>query len=225
MSRNRVLAAVVVSLLLGVGGYFFWQKERASHSGPGSSAGNDSRLASPWDVARIESDAHTGKISRGPDRVFFKNGTMIDNLGFDLKFLGKLKAEENPPVLLFSGRECVDCEEGLNFYVYSLQKSSAIPYSYPAGKVSSEEDGGVFYQGRGFFGKCFSDGQEGVIAFGSLVQSDGSWKKVVTSYSFQPDGTFVGKEVDAEKFTIEDTLKKVLQGTCQEMPQQDYSEG
>ncbi len=48
---------------------------------------------------------------------------------------------------------------------------------------------------------------------------------MITTYTFQPDGTFLGKEVDAASYALEDTLSRVSQGICHEMPKEDYSEG
>jgi hypothetical protein len=165
MKKKRIFLLIVVCIVLAPAGFFYRHLNSRAHR---RQTRDQTAPASSWDVARIDTDDFKSGKSYSPDRVYFNNGTKIDNLGYQLKYLGKLKANETPPILLFSGRECIDCEEGLNFYVYSVLKSAAVPYSYPAGKVSSQEDGGVFYEGRGFFGKCFSDGQEGVIAYGNF---------------------------------------------------------
>ena len=183
-----------------------------------------------WDVVRIEPEDRT-KPAFGPDRVFFRNGSTTDHIGFELKYLGQLTSPDGSPVVVLSGRTCANCDAGVSFFMYSPKSNQVGTYAYPAGNVSSKDDGSddkpeLYYSGRAFMGKCLLSHSEweGIIAFGRHRDELGAWESVVQVYEFEPDGAFNGKAIYQNLPDIAESLKRVAQGVCREMPARDYTD-
>jgi len=183
-----------------------------------------------WEVVRIVPEERS-KPAFGPDQVFFKNGSTTDHIGFELNYLGQLTSPDGSPVVVLSGRTCVGCDAGMSFFMYSPKSNQVGTYAYPAGNVSSKDDGSddkpeLYYSGRAFLGKCLLSHAEweGIIAFGRQRDELGAWESVVQVYEFEPDGAFNGKAIYQNLPDIAESLKRVAQGVCREMPAKDYTD-
>jgi hypothetical protein len=170
----------------------------------------------PWDVLKIE--------QAQPDHVYLRNGKVLDTVGYDLKYIGKMKLSSGP-ILLFSGQTCMECDEGDNLIVYSVAADAVTWKSaYPSATAANVDDGKVFYQGRAFFGECLPGLSPSVVAFvHSNVKGD-SWKDTVFTYVFRLDGTVEEKELSDNLPDVSESLKAVSQGKCDELPHYDYTE-
>ena len=69
--------------------------------------------------------------------------------------------------------------------MYSPKSNQVGTYAYPAGNVSSKDDGSddkpeLYYSGRAFLGKCLLSHAdwEGIIAFGRHRDELGAWESV-----------------------------------------------
>jgi hypothetical protein len=169
-----------------------------------------------WDVLKIEQG--------NPDRVSFKNGKVVDTIGYQLKYIGKMTLPSGP-ILLFSGQTCMECDEGVNLIVYSVASDSVTWKSaYPSATAANVDDGKVFYEGRAFFGECLPGLAASVVAFvHSNVQGD-AWKDSVFTYAFKLDGTVEEKEITENLPSVEESLRAVSQSKCEELPHYDYTE-
>jgi hypothetical protein len=170
----------------------------------------------PWDVLKIEQGQ--------PDRVSFKNGKVVDTIGYELKYIGKMRLSSGP-ILLFSGQTCMECDEGVNLLVYSVAADAVTWKSaYPSATAANVDDGKVFYQGRAFFGECLPGLSPSVVAFvHSSIKGD-AWLDSVFTYVFRLDGTVEEKEITENLPDVAESLKAVSQGKCEELPHYDYTE-
>lgn len=200
------------------------------HAEPALEAGHSLVSDPNWEVVRISPEDRS-KPAFGPDQVFFKNGSTTDHIGFELKYLGQLTSPDGSPVVVLSGRTCADCDAGVSFFMYSPKSNQVGTYAYPAGNVSSKDDGSddkpeLYYSGRAFMGKCLLSHAEweGIIAFGRHRDELGAWESVVQVYEFEPDGAFNGKAIYQNLPDIAESLKRVAQGVCRELPARDYTD-
>jgi hypothetical protein len=186
-----------------------------------------------FEVVRIEKGHSTDSLERTRDRVVLKNGMILDSIGYDLKYIGEMSVAKH--ALIFSGRDCIDCGSGLDFFVYSVNDSHMTYFPYPAARAYTYGEKDPFYEGRAFFGNCLgrSDGSagaalsersQGIIAFGSSREDDGSWKKLVMTFSLDETGELEETTIAGNLPDIENTLKEVSQGRCHEFPHEEYSE-
>jgi hypothetical protein len=224
--KETLLLSAGVVALCGVVGVLYWAARE--HARVGLEAPHGLYSDSAWEVTRIQAEDRS-KPAFGPDQVYFKNGSMTNHIGFDLKYLGQLEAPDHSPVLIFKGRTCVNCDAGVSFLMYSPKNNQVGNYAYPAGRVSAEdadggEEGNAYYSGRAFLGECRPQWR-GIIAFGRHLDQQGAWEPVVQVYEFEEDGAFNGKAIYENLPDIAVTLKQVERGFCKEMPPEDYSDG
>jgi hypothetical protein len=205
--KARALAAATLAVLVVIVGFFV----RAHR--PAAPVATD---LDPWDVLKIEQGQ--------PDRVSFKNGKVVDTIGYDLKYIGKMSLSSGP-ILLFSGQTCMECEEGVNLLVYSISADRVTWKSaYPSATAANVDDGKVFYQGRAFFGECLPGLTKSIVAFvHSNVQGD-AWRDSVFTYVFRLDGTVEEKEIVENPPDVAESVKAVSLGKCEELPHYDYTE-
>jgi len=205
--KTKALGAVVLALaaiLIGL-------RIRSNRVTPSAATDLD-----PWDVLKIEQGQ--------PDRVSFKNGKVVDTIGYELKYIGKMKLASGP-ILFFSGETCMECDEGVNLIVYSVSADAVTWKSaYPSATAANVDDGKVFYQGRAFFGECLPGLSPSVVAFVHSNVKGPDWKDSVFTYVFRLDGTVEEKEITENLPDVGESLKAVSLGKCEELPHYDYTE-
>jgi hypothetical protein len=201
----------LLALVLALSALLIALRSRGFHKVSSSPADLD-----PWDVLKIEQGQ--------PDRVSFKNGKIVDTIGYELKYLGKMGLASGP-ILFFSGQTCMECDEGVNLIVYSVAKDTVTWKSaYPSATAANVDDGKVFYQGRAFFGECLPGVSQSVVAFVHANVEGEQWKDSVFTYVFHLDGTVEEKEITENLPDVAESLKAVSQGKCEELPHYDYTE-
>lgn len=174
---------------------------------------------------------HISKVGSGQygakrSTVLLRNGSEIRSNIVDLKFIGQLRARDNPPFLIFSGRRCYNCESNPSIYVHapsdgSMSKRSR-RYRYP-GRLYSHLNGQLIEEVRFFYGECLPGRSEATAVWFIRTRRDTrDWKELtVLAEAF-------GNDLKREKFTkpalsIEPTLTLVDDKRCRELPGRQMS--
>jgi hypothetical protein len=212
MKSRKIGVLLAAGAFLGV--LVFLTHLSLTHSKPVISTATSE--SDPWDVLKIEQGQ--------PDRVFFKNGKVVDTIGYELKYIGKMNLSSGP-ILLFSGMTCMECDDSENLIVYSVASDSVTWKSaYPSATASNLDDGKIFYQGRAFYGECLPGLTASIVAYvHSNIKGD-EWKDTVFTYVFHLDGSVEEKKIDENPPNIAESLNAVSLAKCEELPHYDYTE-
>lgn len=174
---------------------------------------------------------HIAKVGPGlygekRSTIQLRNGSEIRSDVVDLKFIGQLRARDNPPFLIFSGRRCYKCESNPSIYVHApgdgrLSKRTR-RYRYP-GRLYSHLNGQLIEEVRFFYGECLPGRSQATAVWFIRTRRDTrDWKDLtVLAEAF-------GNDLKREKFTepalsIEPTLTLVDEKRCRELPGRQMS--
>jgi len=111
---------------------------------------------SSWEFDRIQHDT-----------LYFKNGDYFKTNLFELKHIGQLPHPRKAPYLIYSGRDCQECDANIALYVHSPDdglldvSNGQNRYVYP-GKVMHYETGELIYESSCYYGEVLN-GIKGVI--------------------------------------------------------------
>jgi hypothetical protein len=88
----------------------------------------------------------------------FKNGDTYDPNLYQLKYIGQIPNDNKAPFLIFSGRNCDECDANISIYIHSPANGKLVvgngenTYAYP-GKQTDFESKKLVFEGRVFMGK------------------------------------------------------------------------
>jgi len=113
----------------------------------------------PLSIVRIEPANELNPNRK--DIVHLKDGTTVEDIGYDLEALGSYSDDETFAALMFTGKNCQDCDEQEKFYVYSTSDSRNHQFELPgrvmAAPKEGETEGELLSYTRMFYGSCLSD--------------------------------------------------------------------
>ncbi len=133
-----------------------------------------------WDIHILER-THRPNPTRGPAElltVHFANGRSYEVPLHRAKPIATLQGEANAALLLVSGADCTECDEGNTLRFFVLGKAelfgSGQRHLYPGTKRDylSEQ---LVSKTRVFFGRCLSDDQDVVVWIHRYLGQDGNW--------------------------------------------------
>jgi len=158
-------------------------------------------------------------------KLLFKNGKSFDTHLFGLKYIGQVPIKNKAPYLIFSGRECDECDADTSIYVHSPDDGvldvefGQHRLAYP-GKEKDFESDTIVYQARAFYGQVLNNTQ-GVIWYEKRLLENNTWGKDIFLIDLSSS-----KRVDTmfdDKGQIEQTLKLLKGLKCEEIKGMDYS--
>ncbi|MFQ5911386.1 MAG: hypothetical protein ACE5IJ_11810 [Thermoplasmata archaeon] len=154
--------------------------------------------------------------------VNFKNGRRLETNIVEFKPIDVLYSKNNIPFLLFSGRDCSQCDMNTSIYAYSPvngdfnRPRSETRYVYP-GKVNFYMDGTPLSDSRMFYGNCLSEGNSIIIWYMRNINDSEVWERSVYVMEFEnteAKGRFLEKPLPQ----VNETVKLVELGICKELP-------
>ncbi|MDO3625906.1 hypothetical protein [Mucilaginibacter sp. BT774] len=155
----------------------------------------------------------------------FTNGQKFNTGLFDVKYIGSLTNGNKAPFLIFSGRDCNECDEIISIYIHSPSNgrlnmdNGKNRFQYPGTEKDFESDT-VLYKARAFYGHVLP-GIKGVVWYQQELMTDKTWESSTFLVNLN-----TGSEVDTllkgtEK--LKSTLKFLAQGSCKEIKGVNYT--
>jgi hypothetical protein len=153
-------------------------------------------------------------------KAVFTNGKTFDSHLVHSKFWGQLKAKGKAPYLVFTGRECSDCDAEISVFIHS-PSDGAMPepppeYPHP-GKLFYYENNELIREGRAFIGQCLPEGKEGVIWFEKNIDGRKSTSRILI-VQVNPSGSLKVTESPDNREWFENTATQTSIGLCREIP-------
>lgn len=149
----------------------------------------------------------------------FKNGKSYNTDLYDLKYIGQVANSNKAPFLIFSGRDCFECDANISIYIHSPAnghlrvQNGENRYGFP-GTEKDYENNRPISKSRVFYGQVLP-GIKGVIWYQEELTVKNTWQKSTFLVSLN-DG--VKKEIKSkgvEKLKL--TLQLLAQGSCKEI--------
>lgn len=154
----------------------------------------------------------------------FKNGKRFDTHLYELKYIGMVPNGNKTPFLIFSGRDCDECDANISVYIHSPSnehlkvESGENRYSFP-GSERDYENKSLLYKARAFYGQVLP-GTRGVIWYQKQLMENNTWQSstfiVNLSNGLKKETTLK----NTEKLTL--TLELLKKGDCKEIKGTDY---
>ena len=132
-----------------------------------SAPGTTSQETNPERKQEGKADAEYRYIKISGDTIFFTNGQHYKTHLFETEFIGLIDVVGKAPYLIYSGRDCNECDANISLYVHSPDdgvldvSNGQNRYVYP-GKVMHYETGELIYESSCYYGEVLN-GIKGVI--------------------------------------------------------------
>lgn len=154
----------------------------------------------------------------------FKNGKEYNTNLYELNYIGQIVNGHEAPFLVFSGRDCNECDANISIYVYSPSnrplkvENGENRYQYPGTERDYESDS-LLYKARAFYGQVLP-GINGVIWYNEQLIENNTWQKSLFLVNLS-NGI---KKDTALKISgqLKNTLRLLDQGACKEIKGLDY---
>lgn len=173
--------------------------------------------------AKLKTDLTFEKVEGS--KIVFKDSSTFETNLFELEYIGQVPVDNKAPFLIFSGRDCNECDANISIYIHSPSDGQLKVdhgenrYQYPGTEKDYETDS-LLYMSRAFYGevlenikgviwyeyRLLQNGQMGRFVFLSQIKN-GIKKDTV----YEDDGK-LGKTV---------MLKK--KGQCKEIKGREYT--
>jgi hypothetical protein len=149
----------------------------------------------------------------------FKNGKEFNTNLYELKYIGMVPNGNKAPFLIFSGRDCNECDANISIYIHSPSnghlkvENGENRYGCP-GNERDYENNSLLYKARAFYGHVLP-GIKGVIWYQKQLMENNTWQSSIFLVNLS-DG--VKKETtlkNIEKLKL--TLDLLKQGDCREI--------
>ena len=157
----------------------------------------------------------------------FKNGQKLSTNVIRIKIISVIYSNESIPFLLFSGRDCIECDANTALYIHSPSagfldgKAGKNSYSYP-GNLFYYVDNSLIKQSRMFYGNCLEKKKTTVVWYTKYLGTDKKWHKSVYYVVFNGNKTDKGSKV--YKYSdIANTEALVAKDICTELEGIDAS--
>jgi hypothetical protein len=175
---------------------------------------NDSLSQTDWTIDKV-SDT----------KLIFKDGKSFDTKLYQLEYIGQIPVDKKAPYLVFSGRDCKECDANISIYIHSPSDGQLIVgdgkncYAYP-GSEKDYETNNVLYKARAFYGQVLKN-IKGVIWYQSQLLMNGKMNQsVFLSHIVNgslKDTTFTDNGL------IKETLNLLNKGQCKEIQGREYT--
>ncbi len=158
-------------------------------------------------------------------KIKFKNGKIFDAHLYQLKYIGQVSNNIKPPFLIFSGRDCDECDANISIYIHSPGERNFIvghgenTYPYP-GTEKDVETNKLVYTSRVFYGEVLK-GINGVIWYEHRILDNNKWGDFIFFVKIK-NGKKNDVQLKNKKLLIE-TLEMLQNGFCKEIKGVNYT--
>ena len=155
----------------------------------------------------------------------FKNGKVFNTNLYSLKYIGQIANDNKAPFLIFSGRDCNECDANISIYIHSPSnghlnvENGENRYDFPGTERDLENNKPVL-KSRAFYGQVLP-GIKGVIWYQDQLMENKTWQKSIFLVSLNGGAKKETTSKDVEKLKL--TLQLLKQGSCKEIKGVDYT--
>jgi len=155
----------------------------------------------------------------------FKGDKAFNTNLYELKYIGQVSNGEKAPFLIFSGRDCDECDANISIYIQSASdgplkvENGGNRYGYPGTEKDFTNDS-LLSQARAFYGQVLP-GKNGVIWYQNQLMEKHSWKKS-TFFVDLSNGQKKESSLDGNA-QLDQTQELVKQGACKEIKGMSYT--
>jgi hypothetical protein len=173
----------------------------------------DVKIGNQWIFDKVE-----GSVLK------FKGGKAFNTNLFELKYIGQVENDNKAPFLIFSGRDCDECDANISLYIHSPANgklnvaNGENQYGYP-GTERDFENKSLLYKARAFYGDVMPN-IKGVVWYQELAMVNGKFKKSL--FLVKLDGVVKKEVVLKNTGQLQSTLGLLAQGRCKEIKGHDY---
>jgi hypothetical protein len=187
------------------------------------SADADAGAQANWIPAKIETlykEDPTGFKFPIGSMIYFDNGVKLSSDLIEMKYLGQLTAPTKVPFIIWSARDCTECDMNISIYIHSPTGGRILKetprYSFP-GKLFDYESPALLEESRMFFGQCLPQFGASVIWFMKTKQEDGGWQQSVFLAEVTGDH-ITNQELKPPLPTPKDVAAQLKKHQCIEVP-------
>ncbi|MEJ8758663.1 hypothetical protein WG947_16740 [Pontibacter sp. H259] len=159
-------------------------------------------------------------------KLVFKEGSSFDTELFNLEYIGQIDIDPKAPYLIYSGRDCNECDANTAIYFHSPRhgqlhiNNGENRYGYP-GRVSDYETDSLVYQSRAFYGEVLK-GVNGIVWYQKTLMEDNSFESSV--YIARLHGESIkGEEIKEYNRHLQETISLNKLGKNIEIQGRDYT--
>lgn len=230
MSRNtvKIIFVIFVAVALTFPGLFIlshFLKYDSSYKGAthyNGGDGNGKLYSHNSDTGEREAQWIFEKVQDG--KLIFQNGHFFATDLFDLEYIGQFPVAGKAPFLIFSGRDCNECDANISIYIHSPSDGKLVVengqnrYQYPGTERDYETDT-ILSNSRAFYGNVL-EGVNGVIWYGNrFIESEKIKHFVFLSYI--DDGS-LKDTIYEDDGKLEETISLLNRGLCKEIEGRQY---
>ena len=158
-------------------------------------------------------------------KLLFKNGQSFETNLFELAYIGQVFAESKAPYLIFSGRDCNECDANISIYIHSPSDGKLIidhgqnRYQYPGTEKDYETDS-ILYTSRAFYGQVLEK-VNGIIWYENRLLENGKMGRSI--FLSRLDNEMIKDTTYEDKGKLDQTISLVKKGLCKEIQGQQYT--
>jgi hypothetical protein len=158
-------------------------------------------------------------------KIIFKDGQIFETNLFELEYIGQVSADNKAPFLIFSGRDCNECDANISIYIHSPSDGRLVVdhgqnrYQYP-GKEKDYETDSVLYISRAFYGQVLED-INGVIWYENRLLENGKMGRFV--FLSRIDNGSLKDTTYEDTGKLDHTIILKNKGLCKEIKGREYT--
>ena len=204
MSKLTIILTAIILLSCGSKSNF---KKRSKRS-------LDRLATNDWTFKKVEKS-----------KLVFRNGKTFETNLFELEYIGQFQAENKAPFLIFSGRECQECDANISIYIHSPSDGKIVVdygqnrYEYP-GTESDYQSDTVIVTSRAFYGQVLEN-VHGVIWYENELLVNGKMGKNI--FLRHLENGSLKDTIFEDKGEIRETLNLMKKGLCKEIKGRIYT--
>ena len=158
-------------------------------------------------------------------KLVFTNGKTFETNLFELEYIGQIPRKNKAPFLIFSGRDCQDCDANIALYIHSpsdgkiVVESGQNRYTYPGTEKDYQSDT-VIYTSRAFYGQVLENVHGAIWYENSLLENGKMRKDIFLSYIVNG---LLKDSIYEDKGEIRETINLMKKGLCKEIQGRTYT--
>jgi hypothetical protein len=158
-------------------------------------------------------------------KLHFKNSKFFDTHLYELKYIGQINSQNKAPFLIFSGRDCNECDANISIYIHSPSDGPLTVeygqnrYHYPGTERDYETDS-LTCISRAFYGQVLEN-TNGVIWYEKRLLENGKMGNRI--FLSKVDKGFIKDTLYEDNGTIEQTISLFKKGLCKEIKGKQFS--
>ena len=174
---------------------------------------------SPWLIESVKTNYELDRDFNQPKEteIFYKNGHIANGGFIDFKFIDFFDTNEKVTFILFSAKECVQCDANPSIYINAVSDKiyGASRFDYP-GKLKSYPDNQLVSMSRMVYGQCLAEPEKVLLIYSTYRDAKNVWQKIFQIWHFVGN-EIKPKQADITEQMIKETEANLKAGKCNEV--------